>query len=68
MATQAAGSAVGKTTADVANIRKETFATTGLKTKQDQDLFTALFDDALGTCQAYSKQQLPSEAAAAAAV
>jgi hypothetical protein len=66
-ATQFAGTAVGKSLAEIATIRKDSFAATKLTTKHDQQLHDALFDDAYTTCLGMSKQLLPSEAAAVAA-
>lgn len=62
--TNAAAQAVGKKKEEIATIRESAWKETGLETKQDRGLFDFLFDDALGVCEAYNKQPIPSEAAA----
>ena len=64
LAVNAAGGSVGKKPEAIAAIKKETFAASGLESKQDYDMFEYLFNDALGHCESLSKQLLPSEAAA----
>lgn len=62
-ATNAAASAVGKKPDEVKAIQEKAWADGGLETKQDRDMFDYMWNDALGVCNALSKQQLPSESA-----
>ncbi len=62
--TNAAATAVGKKPEEVATIQNAAWQASGLETKQDRAMFEFLFTDAIGVCNAYAVQKLPSEAAA----